>query len=94
MLGVTIHEHPILQEINLKFLEAGHTYMECDTMHSVIERASRGTSIYAPTDWVKIIRQAKTTGKQYHVYEMSHDKFINYKELKNSVRIQSILCYF
>lgn len=63
MLGVVIHEHPTLKEINLKFLETGHTYMECDTMHSVIERAARIIPVYAPSDWIKIIRQAKKNWK-------------------------------
>ena len=31
--------------IEQKFLEKGHSYMECDSMHSAIERAKKNTSI-------------------------------------------------
>lgn len=92
-MGLAVQEHATLNEINLKFLEAGHTYMECDNMHSVIERAARDKPIYAPAEWVKIIRQAKKSGKQYTVYEMQFDKFLNYKEYKNQVSNLTVMSY-
>lgn len=87
MLGDSVQEHPTLDEINLKFLEVGHTYMECDSMHSVIERAARDKQVFAPKDWYKIVRQAKKTGHQYNVQVLQYNQFLNYKNVKNHVSI-------
>ncbi|CAB3222579.1 unnamed protein product [Arctia plantaginis] len=38
--------------IDLKFLEPGHTHMECDNMHAAIERASESARIFIPDDWL------------------------------------------
>ena len=35
-----------LKVVNHKFLEPGHTQMECDSMHSAMEYAKRKTNIY------------------------------------------------
>lgn len=40
-----------LKIIDQKFLESGHTQMECDSMHSAIEFAKRKTNVYIPSQW-------------------------------------------
>lgn len=79
MMGDALHSHPSLKEINLIFFQPGHTYMECDTMHSTIERESRHQKIYTPNDWIKIVchtkEQKKKTGQQYSVYPINYDQF-------------------
>ena len=39
----------IIQE----FLERGHTQMECDSVHSTVERKLRNRQIYAPAMYVE-----------------------------------------
>lgn len=34
----TVNHIPNLQTINVKYMESGHSYLECDTMHSMIEK--------------------------------------------------------
>lgn len=87
MLGHALQQHPTLEEINFKFFEAGHSYMECDTMHSTIECAGRRKEINVPNDWKNIVRHAiKSTRKeQYSVHSMNFNDFGNYKELKDMV---------
>lgn len=51
-----------LDAIDQKFLETGHTLMECDSMHRFIEQLRKkiGAEIYVPSDWLNIIRAART----------------------------------
>jgi len=38
-----------------KFLEKGHTQMECDSVHSTIERQLRKVDIQVPSDYIRIM---------------------------------------
>lgn len=42
--------------IEQKFLIKGHTQMECDSTHSLIEKKLKGRDIYLPSDFVKLKR--------------------------------------
>lgn len=68
--------------IDLKFLEVGHTDMEVDSMHSVIERAKKNKNIYSPLEWPNIIRDSKRQSK-YDVNILEFDDFIDLKKLKD-----------
>lgn len=46
--------------ITQKFLEKGHTQMECDSVHSTIETALKNKEIYLPSDYFKITKQARS----------------------------------
>jgi len=48
-----------IEIIDHKFLESGHTQMECDGMHPAIEFAKKKTEIYIPSQWASIIRMAR-----------------------------------
>ena len=41
-----IKESAFIQTIEQKFLESGHTQMECESMHSAIEQAKKKSNIY------------------------------------------------
>ncbi|CAG5059857.1 unnamed protein product [Parnassius apollo] len=60
--------------IKQKYLEKGHTQMECDSMHLVIERALKNKKINIPVDYVYI---AKTDCKKnpYDVQYLYHHFF-------------------
>jgi hypothetical protein len=45
--------------IDQKYLEAGHTQMECDSMHAAIEYAKRKTNVFIPSQWDTIIRMTR-----------------------------------
>lgn len=70
-----------IKTIDYKFLEPGHTYMECDSMHSTIERASEFAKIYIPEDWLNVIRLARKD-HPYFVQEMNHNDFLDFKEMR------------
>lgn len=89
----TVIQHPYVQVIEQKFLESGHTQMECDAMHSSIEHAKKSTSIYVPDQWDTVIHMARRQ-KPYTVIPMRFDSFYdlkthtesNYKNFKTDIQ--------
>ena len=69
-----------------KYLVPGHTQMECDSMHSTIERQIVGP-VFAPTDYVTLMRSARKSPRPYHVQHLTHDFF---KEGFESLYVTSI----
>ncbi|VEN42000.1 unnamed protein product [Callosobruchus maculatus] len=72
-----------------KYLEPGHTQMECDSVHSLIERKLHNREIELPTDYVKVTREARLKPAPYDVKYMRHSDFRNY-DLRNQMAYQSI----
>ena len=48
-----------------KFLERGHTQMECDSVHSTVEIKLRDRQIYAPAMYVEACETARQKAKPY-----------------------------
>ena len=74
-----------IKEINHKFLVPGHTHMECDVDHSIIERKKKKTTaqIHHPRDWYQFIRNVRTK-KPFCVKEMNQNTIFNFNDvLKN-----------
>ncbi|CAG4973871.1 unnamed protein product [Colias eurytheme] len=70
----------ILASIADKVMEKpGHTYMECDNMHSTIERASEYAKIYTPDDWQNVIRLARKDNP-YNVQVLEEEERFRYNE--------------
>ena len=77
--------HTILQsettsllEINQKYLESGHTQMECDSVHSAIERAKNDVEIYIPRQWINVIKLSRKK-QPYTIHPLSHTDYKDYK---------------
>ena len=70
-----------IDKIDQKFLEAGHTQMECDSMHSAIEYAKKNTSVCIPSQWDTIIRNARRKNP-YLVVPLKHWDFIDFKQVQ------------
>ena len=64
-----------------KYLERGHTQMECDSAHSVIERRKKSRSIYTPAQYARLIEEARVS-KPYKVHYINHEFYMNYSELR------------
>lgn len=71
-----------------KFLERGHTQMECDSMHSTIERQLKKATINVPADYVKICIDARKNPMPYHVQYLNHTFFKDFTQLQyyNTIR--------
>jgi hypothetical protein len=74
--------------INHKFLISGHTHLECDVDHPMIEKQKKKMKIpvYHPHDWYQLVR---TTGKKipFKVYEMQQEDFFDFSALLKSVLV-------
>ena len=55
----TVNTHQTVKTIEQKFLESGHTQMECVSMHSAIEHAKKGMSVFIPDQWDTVIHMAR-----------------------------------
>ena len=55
----SLEKHTQLLKINQKFLQSGHSQMECDSIHSTIETAKRKTSVFVPSQWNTVIKLAR-----------------------------------
>lgn len=65
-----------------KYLEKGHTQMECDSMHSTIERKLRKRIINVPADYVQVCQTARESPRPYHVEYLDYTFFRNFEKLK------------
>lgn len=85
LLNIAIkHKVMIIQ----KFLYKGHTQMEADSMHSVIERRLRNRDINVPADYVQYCKTARLNPRPYFVKYCSFNFFKNFDNIRfyNSIR--------
>lgn len=66
--------------IEQKFLEPGHTHLECDSDHSVIERKKKNNKleIFHPHDWIQLIKSCGSRSNKFTVIEMENSDFYNF----------------
>lgn len=74
--------------IEQKFLEKGHTQMEADHMHSLIERKLRNCVINTPADYIRICRDARMNPSPFNVKYLTFDFFKNFSSLKTLASIR------
>lgn len=66
-------------DITQKFLERGHTQMECDSVHSAIERKLTNREIHLPCDYVSATREARASNP-YEVIQIDYNFVKNYAD--------------
>lgn len=66
--------------IEQKFLELGHTHLECDSDHSTIERKKKNNvlEIFHPHDWVQLIKCCGSKSNKFTVIEMKITDFFDF----------------
>lgn len=67
-----------LECIDHKFLVPGHTHMECDSDHSIIERKKKKheSPIEHPRDWFQLVRLCGKGSNSFKVVEMKQEDFL------------------
>jgi hypothetical protein len=71
-----------IKTIDHIYLESGHSQMECDSVHSTIEKAKRTVPIYAPMDYY-IVNAGARHKNPYAVHAMSHTDFMDFHQMTN-----------
>jgi len=84
MLFYAVHSIDHLTTIEQKFLEKGHSYMECDSMHSAIDYARKNTSVFSVSSWKSIFEIARRKNP-YKVHQLNHTQFKDCKALCDSL---------
>lgn len=86
LLDYSVKEKKIVEQ---KFLVKGHTQMEVDTIHALIERNAKGKNIDVPSDYIRITEQARHTIPIEAVL-LNHQDFLQYDNTElyryNSIR--------
>jgi hypothetical protein len=67
--------------VSHNYLEKGHTQMEVDSVHSVIERKLKNREIYLPTDYISVCRESRSK-HPYQVQYLAYDFFKSYSKVK------------
>lgn len=67
-----------------KFLVPGHTQMECDSVHSAVERKLKNREIHLPSEYCTITKEA-CKRNPYEVLEIDYDFVKNYADPKHWV---------
>ncbi|XP_070212669.1 uncharacterized protein [Littorina saxatilis] len=74
---------PNINSITHKYLEPGHTQLECDSMHSAITCVKKNTPIFTPSGWNIVFRQARRQ-KPYMVMPLKHKDVLDFKQVAHS----------
>ena len=56
----------------------GHSQLEVDSVHSIIERQVSKFKITIPSDWIEVFRSCRTS-RPFTIHEMTHNDFLNWK---------------
>ncbi|XP_050295978.1 uncharacterized protein LOC126735906 isoform X2 [Anthonomus grandis grandis] len=60
-----LRNHKFLQVIDHRFFETGHSEMECDCIHSKVERKAKYVPVYTPDGWAQLIRDARVSPEAF-----------------------------
>ena len=66
-------------EIVRRFFEICHTQNQGDSMHAMIEKTSKGKTIFVTSDWVNVIQSAKTGKNPYKVTQIQQNSIFDFK---------------
>lgn len=79
LLNIAMHYNITIEQ---KFLEKGHTQMEADSMHSLIERQMKNKTINVPADYIKICEAARKRPNAYKVKYLNFNFFKKFDTVK------------
>lgn len=71
------HKITIIQ----RYLEKGHTQMECDSVHARVEKKIKKEDIYVPAQYYGFMRSAKVKKPTYTVHEAKQTEIFQYRDL-------------
>ncbi|XP_039286246.1 uncharacterized protein LOC120351823 [Nilaparvata lugens] len=71
--------------IEQKYLERGHTQMECDSVHANIEQKLKDSDIYLPSDYLKATLEARKNPFPYEARWVEYNEFNDYSRKESQV---------
>ena len=79
----SVVNHPI-KKITHNYFERGHSQMEGDSVHATIERSTRHSDMFSPSDWMVGVRNAKVNPPRYVVRELENKDVLDFKEFTDN----------
>lgn len=76
-----IVEHGVT--ITQKYLEPGHTQMECDAVHAAIERKLKNREIHLPSDYITVTKETRIKLFSYEAIQVNYDFVMDYINKSN-----------
>ena len=73
-----------IKSIHIKYFESGHSHMECDSMHFLIERTQKHQKIYSPNKYALLFELARLKPRPYVVHRMKYTDFYNFEDLSKT----------
>lgn len=64
-----------------RYLEVGHTHMECDSVHATIQNSIKNQEIFVPAQWYAAIKIAKKKLPLYDVIELKQEDVFDFTPL-------------
>lgn len=78
-LQTVLHLKKTLKKIDQKFLVPGHTHLDCDSDHAIIEdKKKKAINIHLPRDWYTLVRNASP---KFTVQRMTQDHQLNFSSM-------------
>lgn len=50
-----------IKQISHTYMVPGHTHMECDTIHALVEKVKKRVQVFTPTDWYTVVSTCKSS---------------------------------
>lgn len=85
MLLYHAQKMPSIENIQLKFLLKGHTYMGADTIHSTISSFVKHRQVMVPSQWPYIIQISRTKPEPFVVTKLNYGDFDNWNSIQHLV---------
>ncbi|VEN41695.1 unnamed protein product [Callosobruchus maculatus] len=85
---------PSLKTISHKFLTKGHTHLEADVDHALIERERKRIpqlKIITPWDWQQVVRLCSKKKGSFDVTGMETEDFLSFKSLYEGSKSPSVI---
>ncbi|KAJ9583050.1 hypothetical protein L9F63_022607 [Diploptera punctata] len=82
MFSYVVQTSDHIEEIHHKFLVSGHTHLECDTDHAIIEKEKKrtGMKINHPNDWYQLVRSCRRRNP-FNVFVVEKQHFLDFSSL-------------
>ncbi|KAK3929130.1 hypothetical protein KUF71_002851 [Frankliniella fusca] len=64
-----------------RYLESGHTLLQCDSMHARIENSMKNEDVFSPSQWVTAMKMAKVNNPKYIVKVMEQEELYDFTPL-------------
>lgn len=85
LLAVNADDYGNMETIDLKYMESGHSMLECDSMHSTIERGRANRKFYLPSEYALLMEMARRNPKPYLVNRLKYSDFLDLHALGKEV---------